>query len=479
MKNRRRDFLKLAGLTGLGIAGGGLSKGFASDSKCIEEPNLPQLIKQYGQLHEQRFNMSGFAAPKISNVRVGIIGLGQRGPSHVQRMSIIEGVEIRALCDLLPEKAEAAKKNLEGTGHNPGLYAGGRDEWKKLCDRDDLDLVIITTPWYMHAEMGIYAMEHGKHVASEVPAAGTIEECWKLVETAERTRKHFMMMENDAYMEFQMLTLNMARKGFFGEVVHGDCAYNTSKMKNNFSKSLYWDMWWLKQYASRKGNIYPTHGLGPVSQIMDINRGDSFDFLVSVESNDFMMNRRAMELAETDDFFKPFTGKDYRGNMNVTVIRTKKGRTIMLQHDATSPSPHNIIHGISGTKGTALYDPQPPRLATGNHEWVSQEEFQKLKEKYTPEIFMKMGTLARDSGHGGSDLLLSWRLIDCLHNGLPLDQDVYDAASLSSVIPLSEWSVRNRSNSVDIPDFTAGKWRTNKQNMDINLEKGGNTKVKG
>jgi predicted dehydrogenase len=479
MKSKRREFLKLAGLTGLGVAGVNIGPGFAATGTNEGDSILPQLNKQVQQTHVQHFNMSGFAAPKINTVRVGIIGLGQRGPSHVQRMSMIDGVEIKALCDLLPEKAEAAKKKLEGTGHNPALYSGSTEAWKTLCERDDLDLVIITTPWYMHAGMGIYAMEHGKHVASEVPAAGTIEECWKLVETAERTRKHFMMMENYSYMEFQLLTLNMARQGLFGEVVHGDCAYNTSKMGNNFSKKLYWDMWWLKQYATRKGNIYPTHGLGPVSQVMDINRGDRLDFLVSVESNDFMMNNKAKELAQSDDFFKPFTGKEYRGNMSVTTIRTKKGRTIMLQHDATSPSPHNLIHGISGTKGTALYDPQPPRFAVGDHKWVSQEEFDQLKEKYTPEIIKKMGAISRESGHGGSDLLLSWRLIDCLHNGLPLDQDVYDAASLSSIIPLSEWSVRNRSNSVDIPDFTSGAWETNKRNMDINLKSGGNTKVNG
>ena len=478
MRSKRRDFLKSIGLAGIGLAGSGFTGDFAMDTTNADEQNLPQVIKHFAQKHQQRFNMSGFAAPKLNVVRVGIIGLGQRGPSHVHRMSILEGVEIKALCDLLPEKAEAAKKKLEGTGQNPELYSGSREAWKKLCDRDDLDLVIITTPWYMHAEMGIYAMEHGKHVASEVPAAGTIEECWRIVETSERTRKHFMMMENYAYMEFQLLTLNMARQGFFGEVVHGDCAYNTSKMSNNFSKSLYWDMWWLKQYASRKGNIYPTHGLGPVTQIMDINRGDRLDYLVSVESNDFMMNKRAEELAATDDFYRPFTGKDYRGNMSVTTIRTKKGRTIMLQHDATTPSPHNLIHGISGTKGTALYDPQPPRFAAGNHKWVSPDEFEQLKIKYTPKLFEKMGKIASESGHGGSDLLLSWRLIDCLHNGFPLDQDVYDAASLSSVIPLSDWSVRNRSNSIDIPDFTAGAWTSNKRNMDINLERCGNTGIK-
>jgi predicted dehydrogenase len=477
MKNNRRDFIKLGGLTGLGIAGGGFLESLANGHVEIASPDLPVQIRQYEQTRVQQFNMSGFAAPKIPVVRVGIIGLGQRGPSHMRSMTRIEDVEIKAICDLRPEKAEAAKKMLEGTDHHPDLYAGGKDEWKKLCERDDLDLVIVTTPWYMHTEMAVYAMEHGKHVASEVPAAGTIEECWKLVETAERTRRHCMMMENYAYMEFQLLTLNMARQGFFGEVVHGDCAYNTSKIGNNFSKSLYWDMWWLRQYAWRKGNIYPTHGLGPVCQIMNINRGDQLDFLVSVESNDFMMNKRAKELAETDDFFKPFVDKDYRGNMNVTIIRTKMGRTIMVQHDATSPSPHNLIHGIYGTKGTALFDPQPPRLATGNHEWVSPEGFEKLKEKYTPVITRKMREAARQSGHGGSDIQLCWHLIDCLHNGLPLDEDVYDAASWSSIVPLSEWSVYHRSNSIDIPDFTSGAWKTNKLNMDINLEKGGNTKI--
>lgn len=477
MKNNRRDFIKLGSLTGLGIAGGGFLESLANGHAETASPDLPAQIRQYGQTRVQQFNMSGFAAPKIPLVRVGIIGLGQRGPSHLRTMTRIEGVEIKALCDLRPEKAEAAKKMLAGTDHHPELYAGGKDEWKKLCERDDLDLVIVTSPWYMHAGMAVYAMEHGKHVASEVPAAGTIEECWKLVETAERTRRHCMMMENYAYMEFQLLMLNMARQGFFGEIVHGEGAYNTSKMGNNFSKSLYWDMWWLRQYAWRKGNIYPTHGLGPVSLIMGINRGDRFDFLVSVESNDFMMNDRAKELAETDDFFKPFVDKDYRGNMNVTTIRTKMGRTIMLQHDATSPSPHNLIHGIYGTKGTALFDPPPPKLAKGNHEWVSPEEFEKLKEKYTPVITSKMRESAKQSGHGGSDIQLCWRLIDCLHNGLPLDQDVYDAASWSSVVPLSEWSVYHRSNSIDIPDFTAGAWKNNKLNMDINLERGGNTKI--
>ena len=477
MITKRRDFLKLTGLVGLGVFSGCASKRYSSEPNNSIKSSLSGQIAEYKKNHKQRFNMSGYAAPPIETVRIGIIGMGQRGPAYMKNMVRIEGTEIKALCDLRPEKAQAAKKHLVNTWHDPDIYTGSENIWKKLCQRDDIDLIIVTTPWYMHASMSIYAMNHGKHVATEVPAAGTIEECWQLVETAERTHKHLMMMENYAYMPFQLLTLNMARKGFFGEVVHCEGAYNTSKMGNNFNKNLYWNMWWLKQYASRKGNIYPTHGLGPIAQIMDINRGDRFEFLVSVESKDFMMAAKAEELAATDDFFKPFTGKDYRGNMNVTTIRTTKGRTIMLQHDATSPSPHNLIHGIYGTKGAARFDPPPPKICTGNHKWSSPEEFESIKEKYTPAIYRKLNELAKHSGHGGSDLLISWHLIDCLHNSLPVDQDVYDAAAWSAIVPLSEWSVINNSNSIKIPDFTVGAWEKNKRNMDIELNQGGTTKV--
>lgn len=461
----RRNFLRIASLASLGLAAG-LPESHAS-------------LIEGRRTRRQKFNMSGYAAPKLEKVRIGIIGLGQRGPAHLETIKHVEGAEIRALCDLRPEKVAAASHMLEGTIHKPELYSGSEEAWKKLCEQKDLDLVIITTPWYLHTTMAVFAMEHGRHVASEVPAAGTLEECWQLVETAEQTRMHCIMLENYSYLPFQLLTLNMARQGFFGEVVHGDCAYNTSKMGNNFSKTMYWNMWWLRQYASRRGNIYPTHGLGPVAQIMNINRGDKFEFLVSVESNDFMMQAKARELAATDDFFQPFADKTYRGNMSVTTIRTTRGRTIMLQHDATSPSPHNLIHGIYGTMGAALYDPQPPRLSVGKHAWVSEEEFAALEKQYTPKIANQVNDLARQvgAGHGGTDLLEDWRLIDCLRNGLPLDQDVYDAAAWSSIVPLSQWSVLNRSNSIEIPDFTCGSWKTNKLNMDINLVRGGNTRV--
>jgi hypothetical protein len=192
-----------------------------------------------------------------------------------------------------------------------------------------------------------------------------------------------------------------------------------------------------------------------------------------------MMQDRAKELAATDEFFKPFAAKGYRGNMSSTLIRTAKGRTIMIQHDATSPSPHNLIHGVYGTRGAALYDPPPPRLSPGNHAWMPAEELKALEVKHTPKITLQLAELAAKTGagHGGTDLMEDWRLIDCLRHGLPLDQDVYDAAAWSVVVPLSQWSVLNRSNSIDIPDFTAGAWTSNRPNMDIELERGGTTKI--
>ena len=237
-------------------------------------------------------------------------------------------------------------------------------------------------------------------------------------------------------------------------------------------------------YGSHKGNIYPTHGMGPIAQMMNINRGDQFDFIVSVESKDFMMKAKAKELAKDDAFFEEFAKMDYRGNMSSMLIKTKQGRTLNIQHDATSPSPHNLIHGVYGTDGAVLYDPPPPRISTGNHKWADQQTIDKLIEKYKPGLLHKFEDFRKglgadlESGHGGSDLINVWHLIDCLRSGLPLDQDVYDAAAFSSVVELSEWSVLNNSNSIEIPDFTSGAWKTNKPNMDINLENGsGNTRV--
>ena len=470
MKNNRREFLRRAGIAGISLAGTSLIPALVSGKSTDE------ISKNEQAQRSQKFNMSGYAAPKTDTVRIGFIGLGSRGPGHVLNMSLLEGVEIKALCDIVPENAEKVRKRIEFAGFNPALYSGDADAWKKLCDRPDIDLVYICTPWNLHASMAVYAMEHGKHVAIEVPAANTLEECWQLVETSEKTRMHCQMMENCCYDFFELLTLNMARQGFFGEIVHGEGAYIHNLLDSNFNKNGYWNMWRLRENASRRGNLYPTHGLGPICQIMDINRGDKMDFLVSAMSRDFLMNDTAKKLAATDDFFKPFVDNPYRGNMTTTTIVTSLGRTIMVQHDVSSPNAYSRIHKVSGTKAAALKYPEPAKISVGDR-WISADEFKVLEEKYKPAIVKKVGELAKQvGGHGGMDFLEDWRLIDCLRNGLPLDQDCYDAALWSAVAPLSEKSVASRSSSVDVPDFTGGSWKTN-QPVDILLEKGGNTKA--
>ena len=470
MKSNRRDFLRLSGLAGISLVPPAFAKAGTENEPLITDP--------FKRTPGKHFNMSGYAAPKIETVRIGFIGLGQRGPDAVLRMSKIEGVDIKGLCDIRPEKAEAARQSIANTNHKPELYSGDKDAWKKMVDRNDLDLIYIATPWSLHTPMAVYAMKAGKHVCTEVPAAKTIDECWQLVETSESTKKHCMMLENCCYDFFELLTLNMVRQGVFGEILHAEGAYIHDLVDLNFSKEGYYDMWRLKENF-RKGDLYPTHGLGPVAQALNINRGDRMDYLTSTSTDDFTMAQHAKERAQTDDFFKPFADKTYRGNMNTTLVRTVKGKTIMIQHDVSSPRVYSRIHLISGTKGAAIKYPEPGRINIGHKDWATEAEMKEFEAKYQPPIVTKVGELAKQiGGHGGMDFLMDWRTIDCLRNGLPLDMDVYDAATWSCIAPLTEKSVAKRSMSVDVPDFTQNDWKTNKP-RDVATLTGGTTKVIG
>jgi len=482
MKSNRRDFLKHATVAGAGAIAGGILSGCSPKEP---ESNLSSIIEAVKKSHTGRFNMSGYAAPALPVVRVGFIGVGDRGSGAVERLSYIEGVEIRALGDLRPAAVEASQKYLTRIGRPAAKeFHGDENIWKKLAEMPDLDLIYICTPWEWHTPMSVYAMENGKHVACEVPINRTIDEAWQLVETSERTKKHCMMLENCCYDFFELLTLNMARQGMFGDIIHGEGAYIHNLTGFNFKKPLderqadgaYTGMWRLKENAKRNGNLYPTHGLGPVCQIMNINRGDRMEYLTSMSTNDFTMGKHANELAAGDPFFAPFADKKYRGNMNTSLVRTNLGKTILIQHDVSSVRPYSRLHVISGTSGAASKYPGPERIAMG-HDWLNEEELKDVTEKFTPEIVKRVGEMAKKvGGHGGMDFIMDWRMIDCLRNGLPLDQDVYDGALWSSVAPLSEWSVANRSQSIDVPDYTCGNWEKNKPH-DINLEKGGNTQV--
>jgi len=472
MNNDRRKFLRR-----IAIGGGMMATGLPSiASRFVATDEETERSLQL-ENDKQRFNMCGYMAPKLETVRIGIIGLGMRGPGAVERMSFIEGVEIKALCDKFPERATAAQKIVKNAGLPKAREYSGNDGWKALCESNEVDLIYICTPWHLHTPMALYAMKNGKHVALEVPAAVTLDECWQLVETSEKTKKHCMMLENCCYDFFELLTLNMARQGMFGELIHAEGAYIHDLRDLNFSKTGYADMWRLKENASRNGNLYPTHGLGPIAQCLNINRGDNMEHLVSMSSADFMMNEIAKEKAAVDPFYNEFVNKPYRGNINTTLIKTYKGKTIMVQHDVTSPRPYSRIHLISGTKGVASKWPSPERIAFG-HGWIKKEELDDLYKKYAPPIVKHIGDLAKQvGGHGGMDFIMDWRLIDCLRNGLPLDQDVYDAALWSAIAPLSERSVAKKARTVDVPDFTRGSWKTNKP-VDLTLDGGGSTGVR-
>ena len=358
MKTNRRSFFKIAGVAGAGVLAGSTFSSCTTGEKSQKSGPFAAIKELADKSHSQLFNMSGFAAPKIDVVRVGVIGLGSRGPGAVERLSKIDGLVIKALCDKLPDRVEKAQGILAKNGLPAAKgYTGSTEVWKELCQSNELDLVYITTPWSLHTTMAVYAMESGKHAVSEVPAATTLEEAWQLVETSEKTKKHCMMLENCCYDFFELLTLNMARQGFFGELLHVEGAYIHDLLTSNFSKDGYVDMWRLKENQHRNGSLYPTHGLGPVCQALNINRGDRMDYLTSVSTNDFQMAVTAEELASKDDFYKEFVTKGYRGNMNTTVVRTEKGKTIMIQHDVTSPRPYSRIHLGKRYQGSGMQIP--------------------------------------------------------------------------------------------------------------------------
>jgi len=408
-------------------------------------------------------SMAGFRAEPLEKVRVGIIGVGHRGSGAVGRLSSVPNVTVVAIGDLYEDRvAKQIKALVESGKPAPVGHFGPRDEWRKLCESKDVDLVYICTPWLWHTPMAVYAMQCGKHAVTEVPSAMTIEQCWQLVDTAEQTRRHCMILENCCYGFNEMFALNLCRKGVLGELVHGEGAYlhdlRASKLNEEISGGYQgqWRLEWSKQHT---GNPYPTHGLGPICQYMDINRGDRFEFLTSVSSNQFGLSGAAAAKYGKNS---PQAKMAYKlGDMNTTLIRTYRGRTIMVQHNTTSPRPYSRINTISGTKGTLADYPLRVALDPKAEDWMKDAELEALKAKYTHPLWDKSGETAKKvGGHGGMDFLMDLRLCHCLQHGLPLDIDVYDTALWSSLVELSEHSVLHGGAPVAVPDFTRGGWKT-------------------
>lgn len=422
----------------------------------------------------------GLRCEPIPTVRVGFIGLGMRGKGAVNRFMAIEGVEIKAICDLEQYNLDGMQEAIEKQKRPKAIEYTGKEGWKKICERKDIDLIYICTDWLSHTPIAVYAMEKGKHVAIEVPAATTLDECWLLVNTAEKTRRHCMMLENCCYDKFEMATLNMAQQGKFGEIVHVEGAYIHDLRSLNFNARTsgneayepgignttqrrpgltgYWNYWRKNYNIEHTGNPYPTHGLGPVCQILNIHRGDKMNYLVSVSSNQFGMTKYAEKRFGKDS---PEAKQEYKqGDMNITIIKTEKGKTMMIQHDVTSPRPYSRIHMVSGTEGFAQKWPAT-QIALNSHDALPKAKMDSVLQVYEHPFYKEMGAQAKKMGaiaHGGMDFIMDYRLVYCLRNGLPLDMDVYDAAEWSCLVELTEKSVLNNGAPVEIPDFTRGAW---------------------
>ncbi|MDD4800348.1 MAG: Gfo/Idh/MocA family oxidoreductase [Proteiniphilum sp.] len=411
----------------------------------------------------------GLVTPKMDTVRIGFIGLGMRGPGAVERFTHIPGTKIVALCDLHADRVETSQTILDQAGlPRAAEYSGSEDAWKELCQRDDIDLVYIATDWKHHAPMMLYAMEQGKHVACEVPAAMNLKEIWSVVNTAERTQKHCMQLENCVYDFFELTTLNMAQQGLFGEVLHVEGAY----IHNLRDFWKYYEGDWRMQYNKEfRGDVYATHGMGPAAQVLDLHRGDKMNTLVSMDTKsvnlpEYLIEERGMDRDSAYQFAN--------GQHTMTLIRTEKGKTIQIQHDVSSPRPYSRMYQVSGTKGFANKYPNPGYALEGEmvdasvtpdhedlnaHSYVSTEVRDALMEKYKHRILRELEEKAKEvGGHGGMDFIMDYRLVYCLRNGLPLDMDVYDLAEWCSLSELSRISIENNSAPVEVPDFTRGNW---------------------
>ena len=434
-------------------------------SIVVETPARPA-----GQEH-----VIGLALPKMKTVRVAFVGLGMRGPGAVARFTHIPGVEIVALCDYVPERAERCQKDLRAAGLAPAAIYSGADGYKELCKRDDIDLVYVAVDWMNHYPVAKCAMENGKNVALEVPSVMNLEQCWSLINLSEQNRKHCMILENCCYDWFELDALNMAQKGIFGEVLYAKGAYI-------HNLDPFWDAYWsnpaddpdklgwrLKYNMENRGDVYATHGLGPVAQVMNIHRGDRFTTLVAMDTKSV----HGKELVEKK------TGKpceNFRnGDHTTTLMRTANGKVVEIQHNVMNPQPYNRLFQLNGTRGFANKYPiqgfvlesshmagtegAPDLENLDSHAFMSNENMQKLRNTYRHPIIKKYGEMAaKVGGHGGMDFFMDARMVYCLQNGLPLDMDVYDLAEWCSLAELGAISMDNNNCSVNFPDFTRGHW---------------------
>ena len=416
----------------------------------------------------------GLTAPKMDNVRVAFVGLGMRGPGAVNRFCHIPGVTIVALCDYEAARAEACQGYLKSVGLPPAAIYSGENGYEELCKRDDIDLVYVATDWDHHFPVAKCALENGKHTAIEVPSAMNLEQCWDLINLSEKTRKHCMILENCCYDYYELRALQMTQAGVFGEVIRAEGAYihnlddfwgyYWSNPKNDPDKLG----WRMKYNMENRGDVYATHGLGPVAQCLNIHRGDHFTTLVAMDTKS----------VHGKEYVEKKTGKpckEYRnGDHTTTLMRTADGKVVEIQHNVMTPQPYNRLFKLTGTKGYATKYPseaialdksqlsasgvKPEVDNLSSHGFLPQAEYNALMAKYESPIIRKYGEIGRQMGHGGMDYMMDARMVYCLQNGLPLDMDVYDLAEWCCLAELGSLSMDHNCAAVAFPDFTRGEW---------------------
>jgi len=445
----RRSFLQASALTGAAVV-------------TASKLNAQQTAS--GQSASGAKTMMGVPFQKHSKVRIGMIGLGQRGTGHLRGLLNIPDVEILAVCDIDQSSSsrygtESAKRSIVAAGKKePVVYGKDENDWKNLCKRGDLDLIYISTPWSLHVPNAVAAMEGGAHAATEIPAALDLQGCWQLVEVSEKTRRHCMMMENCNYGRSEMMVLNMVQQGLFGTITHGEAAYIHDLRSGFYDNPTNVGPWRRPMHTRFDGNLYPTHGLGPVCWYMGIHKGDRMTSLVSFSSPEAALSEYINKTLEASD---PRRREKYIcGDMNTSIIKTALGRTIMLQHDVVTSRPYSRHNLIQGSKG--CYADYPSRIHIDGvgraHRWDSN--MGPWQEKYDNPLWIELGEQARRvGGHGGMDYMMNYRLIQCMKEGIKPDFDVYDAAAWSAPFPLSVASVKNDGQPQQFPDFTNGLWK--------------------
>jgi hypothetical protein len=468
----RRDFLKKSALTGVAASMTGALAGCASQG-VAGAVTLPSGVTLDARIGETRPRPAGqkpvhqLTTAPLARVRAAFIGCGGRGTSLIGDVLGIEFADITAVCDLRPERANSAAATVEkARGKRPAIFGGTENIWEKLCDLPDIDVVYVATPWEWHVPMALRAMERGRHAFVEVSAAVTVDDCWRLVDASERAQRHCLILENCCYGENELFILNLAREGVFGELNHAECAYLHDL------RGLLYDLnseggWRRHYHLTYNGNLYPTHGLGPVAEYLGIGRGDQFKFLVSTSSPEQGLSKWRKDHNPNGG---QQAGETYIcGDMNTSLIKTELGRTIMLQHDVVSPRPYSRINALYGT-GAVFFD-YPARLAinqpkqfgleaNNSEDWLNPADLAKMREKFTHPLWRKLAERAKGSGHGGMDFVENWWHLDCIRQGVTPDITVYDAAAWSCMIEISARSVATGSAPVPVPDFTRGLWKS-------------------